>query len=61
MDAEKTIRMEEDGKLVFVGDPSAQSVSPCDLYLQITLRRNSSNKTLSPEVHEFALLVAPYE
>jgi hypothetical protein len=61
MDTTKTVRMEEDGKLMFVPDNISQITDSCELYLQITLRRNTSDKILSPEVHEFALLVAPYE
>lgn len=61
MDQNRTIRMEEDGKLMFVKDAATQITDNSELFLQITMRRNTASKAVSPEVNEFALLVAPYQ
>lgn len=61
MDQNRTIRMEEDGKLMFIKDAATQITDISQLFLQITMRRNTASKTISPEINEFALLVAPYQ
>lgn len=61
MDDSKTVRMEDDGRLMFIPDNVTQVTQQCDLYLQVTLRRNTADKVTSPEVDEFALLIAPYQ
>lgn len=61
MNHNRTIRMEEDGKLFFIKDASTEITDSSELFLQITMRRNTASKTTSPQINEFALLVAPYQ
>jgi hypothetical protein len=61
MDANKTAYMGEEGRVVFIPDPGTGLTQSCSAYLQITLRRNSAHYALSPEVHEYALLIAPFQ
>lgn len=60
VDNNRTVRIEDDGKLVFDKDTSNEFLDRSELFLQITLRRNTASKSVSPELYEFALLVAPY-
>lgn len=60
VDNTKTIFMGDAGRLEFRPTILNEDTESCSLYLQITLRRNSSYHSLSPEVHEYALLIAPY-
>lgn len=61
MDDQKTIYMGDDGRLIFQPDLVSDITKTSELYLQVSLRRNTAEKAVSPEVDEFALLVAPYE
>jgi len=61
MDKNKMLYLGEDGKVIFVPDPETGYTSATDLYVQITLKRNSSEIALSPEVLEYMLLSAPYK
>lgn len=60
VDNNKTIFMGDAGRLEFRPTILNEDTESCNLYLQITLRRNSPYHSLSPEVHEYALLIAPY-
>jgi hypothetical protein len=61
LDKNRTVRMEEDGKLMFIKDAATAITDRSELFLQISLRRNTASKAFSPEILEFALLVAPYQ
>jgi len=61
MDDNKMLYLGEDGKIVFVPDPQTQQTMESDLYVQVTLRRNSPQFALSPEAIEYMLLSAPYK
>jgi antitoxin component HigA of HigAB toxin-antitoxin module len=60
MDGERTVFMGDGGRLQFNKTAISEKVKNSEVYLQATLRRNSSYRGLSPEVHEYALLIAPY-
>ena len=59
LDKEKIIALLDNGKVQVVSDPDMSIDS--DLFLQITLRRNSSSQSKTPELYEYALLASKYE
>lgn len=61
MDSNKMLYMGEDGRIIFVPDPETGLTKKSNLYVQVTLRRNSPQFALSPEVIEYMLLTAPYK
>lgn len=60
MDEAKTVYLGEDGQLLFIPDFETGFTTACDIYTQITLRRNAPQFPISPEVCEYAFLSAPY-
>jgi hypothetical protein len=60
MNSSRTVYIGEDSKLCFVPNPVSATITS-KLSTQITLRQNSSYSSLSPEVCEYMLLMAPFE
>jgi len=60
LDADKTIYLGSKGRVyIRQEDPDVKVTS--ELYLQITLRRNLSSQSSTPELYSYALLSASYE
>jgi hypothetical protein len=60
LDIDKTISLHADGRVQFRQENSDTIVSS-DIYLQVTLRRNVSSSSSSPELIEYAVLASSYE
>jgi len=59
LDIDKTIFLSDEGKVYFrQEDPDI--IVESELYLQITLRRNTASQSSTPELNEYALLAAVY-
>lgn len=58
LDKDRSVYLGENGKVYFLKDPNITVES--ELYLQLTLRRNKTNRSSSPELNEYALLGAHY-
>ena len=59
LDENKTIFLSDEGKVHFRRDNPDITIES-ELYLQITLRRNTASQSSTPELREYALLGATY-
>ena len=60
LDTDKTVYLNQNGLVCFNrSDPDVTIES--DIYLQITLRRNSSSQAISPELYEYVVLASSYD
>jgi hypothetical protein len=60
LDNDKTISLSHGGRVNFRREDPDVTIES-DLYLQVTLRRNTSSQSKSPELYEYALLAATYD
>ena len=60
LDKNETVSLQKDGRIHFKrNDPDATITS--DIYLQITLRRNTPSQSVSPELYKYSVLAASYD
>jgi len=59
LDKDKTVQLNHQGRIRFEQEDPDVTIES-DIYLQITLRRNISSQSKSPELYEYAVLAATY-
>jgi hypothetical protein len=59
LDEDKTISLYSDGR-VHIRPENPDTIVESDIYLQVTLRRNTSTQSSSPELYEYAILSSSY-